>query len=122
LGRWHGAVVAIKISRAISKKQRLDFLNEILIMTALTAHPHRSLFWLNGTIFSTNLIFFSWTVITLMGICLNGEYPALVLEYADGGTLEKYVQQNVGNMPELEIVRVAREVRLISSSVLRFNF
>lgn len=46
-----------------------------------------------------------------MGICLNGEYPALVLEYADGGTLEKYVQQNSRNLPEAEIVRLAREVR-----------
>lgn len=44
IGRWHGAVVAIKLSRAISKKQRLDFLNEIMIMTSLTAHPHCALY------------------------------------------------------------------------------
>jgi len=58
LGRWHGAdvscvdpacymriitvysQVAIKVSKAITKKEQGDFLNEIHVMRQLRQHPH----------------------------------------------------------------------------------
>jgi hypothetical protein len=62
LGKWNGAVVALKFCKKKGKLE--DFLAEVKVMVELPPHPN---------------------VVQMFGISLDGPQPIIILEYCGGG-------------------------------------
>lgn len=45
-------------------------------------------------------------------MCTDGEYPALVLEYCGGGSLERYIQTHLNTITDAELIKIARDIAL----------
>jgi len=72
-GRWEGVQVAIKVCSTVEQKQLNEFITEAKLMLNLRPHPF---------------------VLQILGISVDGPYPAMILEFCDGGSLDKLVYSN----------------------------
>eukprot|EP00029_Vermamoeba_vermiformis_P008566 TRINITY_DN4052_c0_g1_i1.p1 TRINITY_DN4052_c0_g1~~TRINITY_DN4052_c0_g1_i1.p1 ORF type:complete len:633 (+),score=103.05 TRINITY_DN4052_c0_g1_i1:134-2032(+) len=71
IARFNNAKVAVKYYHQIEALQ--DFQHEADLFCKMKPHPN---------------------IVQLIGICIDGTQPAIVLEYCNGGSLEKYLKNN----------------------------
>ncbi|PRP86427.1 kinase family protein [Planoprotostelium fungivorum] len=89
-GTWRSTSVAIKLCNAhLSAKAKEDFLAEARVMMKMRPSPH---------------------VVQLLGICMDNDTYAIVLEYLGGGSLEAYLNKTKGLLPEKKIFKLAKSI------------
>jgi serine/threonine protein kinase len=66
LGKWRGVKVAIKVAKDVVDID--DFFKEALLMIAIRPHPN---------------------VLQVLGVCIDGPNPAIVMEYCPRGSLDR---------------------------------
>jgi len=85
LGRWNSAPVALKFCR--TKTNTEEFMREVKLMVKLPPHPN---------------------VVQMYGVTLDGPQPIIVMEYCNGGSLDKLLfnsKSKISDDRRIELVR-----------------
>jgi serine/threonine protein kinase len=72
IGEWRGVSVAIKMNNRLSSKDAESFLSEAKLTLQLPPHPN---------------------VVQTFGVSLDSEFPYIVLEFCNGGSLDKILSK-----------------------------
>jgi predicted Ser/Thr protein kinase len=87
LGQWNGALVALKFCK--KKADVDDFLKEVKIMVELPPHPN---------------------IVHMYGVSIDGPELVLILEYCDGGSLDKALFSRGRRIADEHKIRVVRGI------------
>jgi predicted Ser/Thr protein kinase len=87
LGTWRSTRVAVKLCKNVQNQN--EFVKEALLMTDLRPHPN---------------------LVQMLGVSVNGNFPAIVMEFCPGGSLDKFLANKNNSLSRKEQFKLVKGI------------